>query len=318
MTDQMGRAIEYVRVSVTDRCNLRCQYCMPAQGAPALKRADILRFEEIAAVVRALAALGVKKVKLTGGEPLCRKGLPALVRMLYAVDGIEEVTLTTNGLLLPGQAAALGATGIERVNISVDSLRPARYARITRTGRLEEAVAGMEAAEKHGMRVKINMVPMRGINDDEILDFIRFGRQSGRVIRFIELMPVGLGDAARGVSKDELLATIEAAFPGFAPFAGKLGNGPADCYGWPEGGVFGVIGAVHNCFCARCNRVRLTADGNLRLCLGQKDALDLKPYLREGAGEMTRALRRAIYHKPAGHAFSTHGTEDRIMNQIGG
>lgn len=318
MIDRLGRTIEYVRVSVTDRCNLRCRYCMPEDGVSWLPHARILRYEEIAQAVRVLAGLGVRRVKLTGGEPLCRTGLSALVRMLYAIDGIEEVTLTTNGLLLPAQAEALRDAGIEKVNLSLDSLRPDRYAALTRCGALSDALAGLDAAKRAGMRVKLNVVPIRGVNDDEIVDFIRFGRENGLVVRFIELMPVGLGAGRQGLSNAEILAVIEREIPGFAPFPEKLGNGPADCYGWPDGGTFGLIGAVHDRFCDRCNRVRLTADGMLRLCLAQPDGLDLMPYLRGGQPGLTEAVRNAIWRKPAGHAFLTEDTEDRMMNGIGG
>ena len=319
MHDRLGREITYVRVSVTDRCNLRCQYCMPAAGVPFVPHARILRFEEITAAVAALARLGVRQVKLTGGEPLCRRDLPQLARMLYAVPGIEEVTLTTNGMLLPGQAQALAEAGVTRVNISLDTLRPDRYAAITRCGVLDDALAGLAAAQRAGMQVKLNVVPVRGVNDDEIVDLVRFGRARGCPVRFIELMPVGLGASRQGLSNAEVLDIIEHAMPGFSPFrGGKLGNGPAVCYGWPEGGVFGLIGAVHDHFCASCNRVRLTADGVLRLCLAQPDGLDLMPYLRQGRPGLDAALRQAIYDKPAGHTFLQHGTADRTMNGIGG
>lgn len=319
MIDRLGRTITYVRVSVTDRCNLRCRYCMPEAGVPFLPHEEILRFEEIAAVVRALAGLGLRQVKLTGGEPLCRRDLPVLARMLGGIPGIEEVTLTTNGILLPAQAQALCDAGVRRVNLSLDTLKPDRYARITRCGRLADALSGLEAAQKAGMQVKLNVVPVRGVNDDEILDLVRFGREHGCPVRLIELMPVGLGAGRQGLSNAEVLDIIQKAMPGFAPFrGGKLGNGPAVCYGWPDGGVFGLIGAVHDRFCASCNRVRLTADGMLRLCLARPDGLDLKPYLRAGKAGMQAALARAIYAKPAGHHFGQQDTADRTMNGIGG
>lgn len=319
MIDRLGRNITYVRVSVTDRCNLRCRYCMPETGVPFLPHEEILRFEEITEVVRALAKLGLRQVKLTGGEPLCRHDLPTLARMLGEIPGIEEVTLTTNGLLLPGQAQALADAGISRVNLSLDTLRPDRYTEITRCGKLEDALSGLQAAQKAGMRVKLNVVPVRGFNDDEIVDLVRFGREHDCPVRFIELMPVGLGASRQGLSNAEVLDIIQKAMPGFTPFrGGKLGNGPAVCYGWQDGGVFGLIGAVHDRFCASCNRVRLTADGMLRLCLAQPDGLDLKPYLRNGKEGMQAAIERAIYGKPTGHHFSQHDTADRTMNGIGG
>lgn len=319
MLDRLGRNITYVRVSVTDRCNLRCRYCMPEDGVPFLPHDGILRFEEITEAVRVLACLGIRQVKLTGGEPLCRRDLPALARMLGEIPGIEEVTLTTNGILLPEQAEALSDAGIRRVNLSLDTLRPDRYAAITRCGRLEDALCGLDAAQRAGMRVKLNVVPVRGVNDDEIIDLVRFGREKGCPVRFIELMPVGLGAGRQGLSGAEVLDIIQKVMPGFTPFRGeKLGNGPAVCYGWPDGGVFGVIGAVHDRFCASCNRVRLTADGILRLCLACPDGLDLKPYLRDGRDGMEQALRQAISGKPLGHDFAAHHTDDRTMNGIGG
>lgn len=319
MRDQWGRAITYVRVSVTDRCNLRCQYCMPQEGVPFLPHEAILRFEEIAQVVRALAACGVSRVKLTGGEPLCRQGLSKLVQMLYDVPGINEVTLTTNGILLPQQAQELFDAGIRRVNLSLDTLKPERYAAITRCGKLDDALAGLRAAQQVGMRVKLNVVPVCGWNDDEVVDLVRFGKQQGVPVRFIELMPVGLGAEQRGLSNAQVRDILQKALPGFTPFRGEtLGNGPAVCYGWSDGGVFGLIGAVHDRFCTSCNRVRLTADGILRLCLAHPDGLDLKPYLREGKSGLTEALQQAIINKPLGHNFSGQQTADRTMNGIGG
>lgn len=318
MKDALGREIDYLRVSVTDRCNLRCRYCMPEHGLKPLPGEDILSFDEIVRAVEALAGLGVRRVRLTGGEPLCRAGLPELVGRLRQIDGVEEVALTTNGILLLAQAEALRLAGIERVNVSLDSLRPERYAAITRGGKLSQALAGIDAAKAAGLRVKINMVPVRAVNDDEILDFIAFGRQNQMVVRFIELMPVGLGAGMEGVGPAAILETIGAAYPGFTPFRDGQSFGPAECFGWPEGGVFGVIAAVHHRFCAGCNRVRLTADGRLRLCLGQADALDLKPYLRQGQAGLEDALLRAVYHKPVGHDFEVRAACDRTMNQIGG
>lgn len=318
MQDRMGREIRYVRVSVTDRCNLRCRYCMPPEGVPWLPHSEILRLEEIVRVVRALAGLGVTRVKLTGGEPLCRDGLPELARQLYALPGIEQVTLTTNGLLLPAGAQALAEAGIRRVNISIDSLRPDRYAALTRGGVLAQALDGVRAAQQAGMTVKLNVVPVCGVNDDELVDFVRFGRENGLVVRFIELMPIGLGAGQTGLPSDAVCARIAQAMPGFAPFPDKLGNGPADCYGWPDGGVFGVISAVHHKFCSSCDRIRLTADGLLRLCLAQPDGLDLKPYLRGGAAGLEDAIRQAVWNKPDGHSFGVHDPHDRTMNAIGG
>lgn len=319
MTDRLGRRIDYVRVSVTDRCNLRCEYCMPTSGVTFLPHEQILRFEEIVKVVGVLADLGVRRVKLTGGEPLCRRDLPKLVKMLYEIDGIEQVTLTTNGLLLPEQANALAQAGITHVNLSLDSLRPARYAAMTRCGTLKQALNGLYAAQAAGMYVKINTVPMRAINDDEIVELIRFGYQKNAPVRFIELMPVGLGATRSGLSNAEVLARIEQEMPGFTPIDGHmLGNGPATWYGWPNGAIFGLIGAVHDRFCAGCNRVRLTADGCLRLCLAQPDGIDLKPYLRGRQDGLKQALEQAIKNKPESHTFHLVHTADRMMNGIGG
>lgn len=319
MIDRQGRQITYVRVSVTDRCNLRCQYCMPESGVQFLPHEEILRFEEMIQVVHALAQLGVRRVKLTGGEPLCRKDLPELVRMLYQIDGIEQVTLTTNAILLPEQAQRLAQAGIMHVNISLDTLRPERYAVMTRCGTLAQALKGIDAAKQAGMYVKLNTVAIQGMNEDEIPDLVRFGRREKIPVRFIELMPIGLGASRTGLSNAQVLERIAQEMPHFKRVDNPtLGNGPAVWYEWEDGGIFGLIGAVHNQFCETCNRVRLTADGMLRLCLARPDGIDLKPYLRGGKSGLQEVLAQAVENKPACHTFAQSDTVDRAMNGIGG
>lgn len=320
MTDACGRAIRYLRISVTDRCNLRCGYCMPAQGVPCLPRDAVLRFDEIVRICRCMPRLGISRIKLTGGEPLCRPDLPALAHALAQIRGISEITLTTNGTLLAGQAAALRAAGIRSVNISMDSLRAARYRQLTRRDELEQALAGIHAAQAQQMQVKLNMVPMLGCNDDEILDFLRFASEIDVIVRFIGLMPIGMGDPSRGLSAEELLWQIAAAYPGVNPIRESFGNGPAAYYRLPNGTVFGIIDAVHHRFCGACNRVRLSADGQLYPCLAHPNRLDVRALLHGGADDdaLTQALYQTISAKPTGHLFGKTRTDDRMMSQIGG
>ena len=326
--DDFGRAINYLRVSVTDRCNLRCVYCMPSTGVDKQPHGDILRYEEIALIVRAAAELGLRKVRLTGGEPLARLGLPDLVRMLAAIPGIDDLSMTTNGTMLARHAQALAAAGLQRVNISLDTLRPERFAQITRHGRLDDVWAGMAAARAAGLApIKLNMVVVRGLNDDEIVDMARRTISDGWHVRYIELMPIGAnvewaGDG--GVPTAEVRSRIEAAL-GPLQAAGDgspAGNGPARYYRLPgAAGTVGFIAAMSDHFCRACNRLRLTADGRLRPCLMSDEELDLRPALRAGAdlAAVQDLLLQAIRRKPERHhldlAQPPHG---RMMSEIGG
>ncbi len=324
--DDFGRAINYLRVSVTDRCNLRCVYCMPDEGIKKQAHADILRYEELALIIRAAADLGICKVRLTGGEPLARLGLVDFVRMVAAIPCIDDISMTTNGTLLARHAKDLAAAGLHRINISLDTLRADRFALITRRSRLEDVWSGIEAAQQAGLTpIKLNMVVVRGLNDDEVPEFARRTLSHGWHVRFIELMPIGAnvnwaGDGV--VPIPEIRSHIETEVGPLAPVHGPRGNGPARYYHLPGAdGTVGFIGAQSEHFCATCNRLRLTADGRLRPCLMSTHEIDLSPALRAGADlDRVRALlTQAIQHKPQGHRLAEQlSPRDRTMAEIGG
>lgn len=324
--DDLGRAINYLRVSVTDRCNLRCVYCMPAEGIAQHPHADILRYEELALIIRAAAGLGICKVRITGGEPLARLGLPEFVRMVAAIPGIDDLSMTTNGTLLARHAQALAEAGLHRVNISLDTLRPDRFARITRLGRLDDVWAGIAAAQAAGLSpIKFNMVVVRGLNDDEVSDFARRTISHGWHVRFIELMPVGANVAWAGnglVPIPEVRARIESQLGPLEPVHGPTGNGPARYYRLPgAAGTVGFISALSDHFCHSCNRLRLTADGRLRPCLMDDLEIDLRTPLRAGADLETveSLLAQAIHCKPERHHLDeARSPQSRTMAEIGG
>jgi len=330
--DSFGRAIEYLRISVTDRCNLRCIYCMPEEGVPGKEHTEILRYEEIARVVEAAASVGISKVRLTGGEPLARLGLSQLIRMLSRIPGIEDLSLTTNGTLLAPMAEELKAAGLRRVNVSLDTLRPDRFRRITRLGELADALDGLRAAQESGLTpIKVNMVVLRSLNEDEVVDFARLTLTERWCVRFIELMPMGhiWGDLSewreRGlVTVDEVRDGIEGEFGPLLPVGeGEVVSaGPARNFRIPGAlGTLGFISPVTAHFCAVCNRLRLTADGRLRPCLLADTELDLRTPLRAGASkeELVGLLLEAIAAKPAGHHLAEDQIpQERSMSQIGG
>jgi cyclic pyranopterin phosphate synthase len=323
MQDQFGRRIEYLRISVTDRCNFRCQYCMPVEGLPWLPKADILRYEEIVEVVRQLAPLGLKRLRITGGEPTIRPQLASLIAMLKAVPGIEDIALSTNGVKLPEMAADLAAAGLDRVNISADSLRPDRVAAIARRDLAFDLVRAASAAEAAGIGpIKINVVVMRGINDDELADFAALTRAHPWHVRFIELMPVGeLRELTweHVVPSDEVLTRLRAA-GALAPDAGPArGNGPAVYYRYPEApGSVGVITPMTHTYCERCNRVRLTADGRLRTCLFGDHEVLLRDALRRGE-PLEPLFVRALAEKPKEHALLQMQVGGlKALSQVGG
>lgn len=324
--DAFSRPITYLRVSVTDKCNLRCVYCMPEEGLPWLRREEILSYEEIAAVVRAAASAGVRSVRLTGGEPLLRKELPRLVAALAAVPGIEDVALSTNALLLADQVEALAAAGLTRINVSLDTLREDRFRQIARRDGLDRVLAGIDAAIARGLTpLKINVVAMRGVNDDELEDFARFAREKAVAVRFIEMMPVheNLGiQTDTYIGADELLDRLRA-LGDLEPVSGPPGNGPARYYAYPgSAGSIGVISPLSHDYCDRCNRVRLTADGRLRLCLFGDHHIDLRSPLRAGAGEerLAELFRGAMLIKPERHhlKLGEPASRMRALSEIGG
>lgn len=305
MIDQYGRRIEYLRVSVTDKCNLRCVYCMPVEGLPWLKREELLSYEEIEQIVRSMAGMGLKRVRITGGEPLVRRDLPDLVRMIAGVPEIEDLSLSTNAVLLDDQADALRSAGIQRLNVSLDSLRPDRVDEIARRpGSFPKIMAGLDAAERTGFApIKINVVLIRGQNDDEIEDFAEITRERPWHVRFIEMMPTGANldlSAKQFVSCTEALRRIEE-IDALEPVDGPFGNGPARYYRFPGApGTIGVITPMSHNYCDRCNRMRLTADGHLRPCLFGSIQTNLRDPLREG-DDLVPYIARTLDIKPERH-----------------
>ncbi len=323
LRDQFGRSIEYLRISVTDRCNFRCLYCMPAEGLQWLPKAEILTYEEIADAVRQLAPLGLRRLRITGGEPTIRPDLQELVAQLKAVPGIEDIALSTNGVRLEALAPQLRAAGLDRVNISADSLRADRVAAISRRNLGFDPVRAAAAAEAQGLNpVKINVVVMRGVNDDEIEDFARLTLDHPWHVRFIELMPVGeMRDLTweHVVPSDELLARIRT-LGALAPAAGPArGNGPAAYYALAGArGTIGVITPMSHTYCGSCNRVRLTADGRLRTCLFGDHEVDLRTPLRAGE-PLEPFFRRALAEKPKEHALLQMKVGGlKALSQVGG
>jgi len=320
LCDSFQRHINYLRISVTDRCNLRCIYCMPPEGIPLVPHSEILSYEEISLVVRVGAKLGINKIRLTGGEPLVRVGLPKLVQMLSQIKGIDEVSLTTNGTFLKKYALKLKQAGLSRINISLDTLKVDRFRRITRFGELGNVLSGIEAARDAGLHpVKINMVVMRGINDDEVQGFAKMTYEGGWHVRFIELMP--FADVTELVPSSEVrqrimpLGKLEPCFP-------VAGNGPARYYRLPGAeGTMGFISPVTECFCSNCNRMRLTSNGRLCPCLLSEDNVDLKEVLRRNASpqELERLILKAITSKPERHHLADGIVPiKQKMSQIGG
>lgn len=326
MKDQFGRRIEYLRVSVTDKCNLRCVYCMPVEGLPWLKREEILTYEEIAEIVRTMAGMGLRRVRITGGEPLVRRDLPELVEMISAVPEIEDLSLSTNAVLLERDAEALRSAGIQRLNVSLDSLQADRVDAISRRpGSFGKIMAGLDAAERVGFEpLKINVVLIRGQNDDEIEDFAEITRERPWHVRFIEMMPTGANlDLSENqfVSCAEALRRIEA-IDAIEPVEGPFGNGPARYHRFPGApGTIGVITPMSHNYCDRCNRMRLTADGHLRPCLFGDIQTNLRDPLRAGE-DIVPHIRGTLEIKPERHYLiqgSAEGSGGLVaLSQTGG
>jgi cyclic pyranopterin phosphate synthase len=324
LSDSFQRPINYLRVSVTDRCNLRCVYCMPPEGVKSIPHDDILTYEEIYTIVRAASELGIDKVRLTGGEPLVRLGVSNLVRMLAQIKTIDDISMTTNGILLKQHAEELKAAGLNRVNVSLDTLQPEKFKRITRFDRFYDVMEGIEAARSAGLNpVKINVVVMAGVNDDELLDFARKTIDDEWHVRFIEMMPFA-GQSVE-VPKTISSADIKKLFYQLGkmePFKHSAGNGPAKYYRFPNArGTVGFISALSEHFCFRCNRLRLTADGQLRPCLMSTAHIDLREPLRQGIspGELKELIRKAVDSKPQNHHLAEGMVpDDRPFCQVGG
>lgn len=325
LSDSFQRPINYLRISVTDRCNLQCVYCVPADGFCLLPHQDILTYEEIYTIVKAAAELGISKVRITGGEPLVRLRLPELIRMIARIDTVDDISLSTNGLLLAEYAAELKAAGLRRVNVSLDTLKQDKFEFITRCNiNLSDVLGGIEVARKVGLTpVKINMVVIAGVNDDELLDFATKSINEEWHVRFIEFMPVTAQDmvASPFVPVSEMRKRLEQ-LGKLEPCSPGVGNGPARYFRFPQAkGTIGFITPVSEHFCFQCNRLRLTADGKLRLCLLSEEEIDLKQSLRDGvsSAELKKLIETAVFRKPLRHHMAEGKIpKDRPFCQVGG
>ena len=322
----MGRTIVNLRISVTDRCNFRCTYCMPADNVEFMPRDNLLSFEEITRVAQIGAGLGIKRLRLTGGEPLMRKDLPVLIRMLTQVEGIEDVAMTTNAFFLKDHAKALNEAGLKRLNISLDALDPEKFRHVNRRDCLEEVLEGIKISAEEGFKsIKINAVAMRNFSESEIMRLIKMGRSDGFEIRFIEFMPL---DSDQTWERDKVLFGHEIIDlikekHGLVPVENSLEIGPASEYDFADGkGRIGIITAVSNPFCDHCNRIRMTANGKLRTCLFSTNETDLKELIRGGASDedIVKAIRDAVLIKEPGHKINLDDFErpQRAMHAIGG
>ena len=315
MNDTLGRKITYLRLSVTDLCDLRCIYCMPEHGVPKRAHSEICSLEELCDMAAAAVSLGVRKVRITGGEPLVRRGVVSLCQMLRALPGLEELCLTTNGVRLPELAAPLREAGVDRLNISLDTLRPERYRSITRIGELSSVLRGLDAAEAAGFsHTKLNCVLMGGVNDDEIEDFVRLTQARPLSVRFIELMPMGAcagWDKARFLSAGAVLDRVPELEPAGTDGVSRLYRIPG------AAGTVGLIEPMSHAFCAECSRIRITADGKLKPCLHADTEIALRGLHGEA---LLDAIRQGIARKPERHALMRDGESHagRCMNEIGG
>lgn len=335
MKDQYGREIDYMRISITDKCNLRCRYCMP-EGVEIVPMSHLLTFEEMVQVCTAAAELGIRKIKVTGGEPLVRRGAPALIGMLRDIPGIDSVTLTTNGVLLKKYLPDFLANGLKSVNVSLDTMDRTLYRQITGQDAFPQVMESIEAAVDAGLQVKINTVLLKGVNEDGWEQMISYARSHPVDVRFIEIMPIGAGKTYSGVSNEELLRRIREKYPALKEDISIHGNGPACYYSIPgfAGGV-GFISAMHGKFCNHCNRIRMNAQGEIKPCLCYGTSVDLRRALRKefAAGQPSRLqqgtqppaelknlLAEAIYQKPQAHCFERADeiTENKKMISIGG
>jgi GTP 3',8-cyclase len=325
LIDTFGRVHNNLRISVTDRCNLRCTYCMPEE-VTFMDRAELLTFEEIAHFVRVAAPLGIDKVRLTGGEPLMRRDLDRLVRMLVAIPGIKDVGLTTNGILLAEQAQQLYDAGLRRINVSLDTLDPGRFREVARRDGLERVLAGIVAAKKAGFDpIKVNAISIRGLTDFEVVPLARYAREHGLELRFIEYMPIGAEtwERSKVYYAHEILGQLENGIGPLVPADDYDPRAPAMEFQYLDGGGrVGIIASVSRPFCLSCNRIRLTSDGKVRNCLFALDEVDVKPYLRGPADDLAlgQLLRKNVYDKWEGHEINSARFVKpiRTMHMIGG
>ena len=316
-----------MRISITDRCDLRCRYCMPAEGIEKVSMSRILTYEEILRICEAAAGLGISRFKITGGDPLVRKGCTSLVQELKKLRGVEQVTLTTNGQLLSEAIGVLAEAGVDGLNISLDSLNADRYRYITGGGDVSKTLEAIDESIAAGIRTKINCLLQKQFNEDEITDFAEFAFNKGIDVRFIEIMPVGFGKPETGIANDEVLATLRRTYPDLIKDESVHGNGPAVYYRLRDkNGAIGLISAMHHSFCESCNRIRLTSQGLIKPCLCYEEGVDLRPTLEAGVldpeshdAALRAALEEAIKRKPLGHTFHNRASvETKAMSQIGG
>lgn len=325
MLDKLNRKIDYLRISVIDRCNLRCVYCMPEEGVESIPHEEILTYEEILRICETVSQLGIKKIKITGGEPLVRKDIVNLIRDIKNLDKIEQVTLTTNGILLYDMLDDLYDAGIDAINISLDTLKEDNFKQITRRDGLEKVLMAIDKAYNLGIRVKINCLAIRDFNINELADIANFAKDREIDVRFIELMPIGFGKKYTQIDNDEILSILESNFGTFEPVTEKRGNGPAKYYKNKDmKGCIGFISAISHEFCESCNRIRLTSNGFLKLCLHYNKGIDLKAPIRSGISDedLKVLIHDTIWNKPLSHKFGhTNGEKDievKNMVQIGG
>jgi len=321
MIDSYGRKIDYLRISVTDRCNLRCKYCMPKEGVNLLSHDDILSYDEIVRLSGIFSELGIERIKLTGGEPLVRKGLPNLIRELKKIPGIKNVTLTTNGIELSKYISELEDAGLDGINVSLDTLDSDKFRDITGEGELGSVLQGIDECLEHGkVELKVNTVLFDDADEKEYIDLIEYFEGKNVKLRFIEMMPIGLGSEFVGRKASEVFGALEDKY-GKASVSNLLGAGPAKYYRFADLNTeIGFISAISHSFCETCNRVRLTSEGKLRQCLAFDNEIDLKSCLRNGANdsELKEIITSAIFNKPKGHLFSKEGSGKTIMSKIGG
>jgi len=324
MVDQYGRTIDYMRISITDRCNLRCIYCMPEKGIECIPHNEILTYEEILRLVKAAAANGISKIKITGGEPLVRKNAAELIGKIKLVEGIQEVTLTTNGVLFKEQGAGLVEAGLDGVNFSLDTQNASNFSRITRVDTYRQVIASIEYSLQLGIRTRINCVPIQPYDYTDLAALAEFARNNPIDVRFIELMPIGLGLQYEPVRSEIILdqLTREYGVPDISYTT--HGNGPARYYDFPGfKGSIGFISPMSDIFCENCNRIRLTASGTLKLCLCNNKNLELKPLIRNGISDdqLADVIRNAVFDKPQSHHLNEPAdetSETQKMVQIGG
>ena len=320
MKDTFSRNINYMRISITDLCNLRCKYCMPAEGINKKQHRDMISFEDIVEVVKAGTKEGINKVRITGGEPLVKNGIIQLIEKINSIEGIDEIAMTTNGILLKTMGKDLKEAGLSRLNISIDSLKPERYKEITRGGDLNQVLEGIQEVLSLGMKsIKLNVVVIGGFNEDEVEDFARLTLKEHIDVRFIELMPIG---EASNWSKERFVTNEEVRqrIGGLVPLQ-REPSSPAQYYKLPGAlGRIGFIDSISNHFCSNCNRIRLTSDGKLKPCLHSVDEIDIMEVLRVNRSDITSKLKEAILLKPEKHNLNTsnHVIGKRNMSEIGG